>query len=89
MLPKARSMTRDQIKKFREAGLDPAFLKPSDGPINILRLNGETAEWIADNVYPGQVSDDVPYSNILALSEETYLLTYNVPKRAAKEEKNS
>jgi len=87
-LPKARSMTRPERQSFRDERLDPAYVNPKDGP-NFLRLNSDGADWIADNIYKGQIPEDVSCGDMLELAEETYALTYNIKKRQVKEEKNS
>lgn len=88
VLPKARSMTKDERKAFRDAGFDPAFLNPKDGPTNMLRFNSDVADWIEEHVYGGPFPGNTPTADIIALAEETYALTYNLPLKAKKEEKN-
>ena len=89
VLPKARSMTKDERKAFRDKGLDPAYLSPKDGPPNALRLNSDAADWMEEHLYGGPFPGDTSTAAIMALAEETYALTYNLPLKAKKEEKNS
>lgn len=85
----ARSMTRREIKAFREAGLDPFHtpVKAEDGPGAGLKRDSDAADWMAENIY--HLPEDAPYDEILTLGRETFRLTYNIPAAAKVEEKNS
>ncbi len=81
-LPKARALTRSEIKALRAAGLDPAFI---EGAIT-MKKNAELVDWIMDKVYKDTDFSNIPYSACLELSTKTYQLTYRVTEE---EEKNS
>ncbi len=79
-LPKARALTRGEIKALREAGLDPAFHEDD----LTMKVNAEMVDWMLDQVYQGFDFTSVPYSDCLELATKTYQLTYSVSEAAAK-----
>jgi hypothetical protein len=79
-LPKARAMTRYEVKTLRGAGLDPAFW---DEELT-MKLNAEMVDWILDHVYQGHDFTNTPYSNCLELATMTYQLTYRMSEDEAK-----
>ncbi len=81
-LPKARALTRSEIKALRAAGLDPAFIEND----LTMKVNAEMVDWMLDHVYASHDFAAVPYSACLELATKTYQLTYTV---SGAEEKNS
>jgi hypothetical protein len=79
-MPKARALTRAEIKALREAGLDPAF-RADD---LTMKVNAEMVDWMLDHVYRDFDFANTPYSSCLELATRTYQLTYSVSEAAAK-----
>lgn len=70
-LPPVRSMTRAEVRRFRDEGFDPVK-NPEIGP--------EAFEWIIENVYKlYNFPDDMPYSMLIWLARQTYLATFALP----------
>jgi len=73
-IPAARGMTNGEYKKFKEAGLDPIFFTPEKmenyGPSIV-----ESKEYIIENIYGGNFSDDVSRGDLMALAEKTMRIT--------------
>ena len=63
-LPKARGMTRGEVRAMVAAGYDPE------------KTTTEQFDWILDNVYSG-ISDDAPYLDCIALALETFQETFD------------
>lgn len=73
-LPAARSMTRKERKKFRAAGIDPAF---QSGELSVVELNEKIIDFMVDEVYKlGEEYDDVAYSEFVKFCDRTYRMTY-------------
>jgi len=70
-LPMPRSLNRGQVKKVREEDLDPIMggTGNSDKMVNLM-------DWILDNVYAEQITDETDYALALELAVATYELTY-------------
>ena len=67
-----RSLTFGELKALRKAGFDPAF-SVSD---NKSEQNSNMITWILENVFKEEVTDDMPYADLLKLAVDSYGLTY-------------
>ena len=67
-----RSLTVKEMRELRKAGLDPALAKEDDSAA----VTTGMADWILDNIYVGQIADDMPYSEALRIATDTYAMTY-------------
>ena len=74
IVPQARPLTRGEVKKLREANLDPAFHEDD----LTMKVNAEMVDWILENIYPDFNFDNNPYSSCLKLATDVYQLTYSV-----------
>lgn len=80
-LPQARAMSRNELKAFRAAGLDPVFFELTEGStLAFLKLTALGNDWILDNVYQGYDFGDTPNNELVELTEKTYRLTYGLEK---------
>lgn len=73
-IPAARGMTNGEYKKFKDAGHDPVFFtaeQERDYGKNIVK----SREWIIENIYGGNFSDDVSRGQLMALAEKTIKIT--------------
>ena len=68
-----RSLTVKEMRELRKAGYDPAFADKEDSAIATTGM----VDWILDNVYGGQITDDMPYSDAFRIATDTYALTYD------------
>lgn len=67
-----RSLTVKEMRELRKAGYDPAFADKEDSAIATTGM----VDWILDNVYGDQITDDMPYSEAFRIATDTYALTY-------------
>lgn len=67
-----RSLTVKEMRELRKAGYDPAF---ADKEYSAIATTG-MIDWILDNVYGDQITDDMPYSEAFRIATDTYALTY-------------
>ena len=67
-----RSLTVKEMRELRKAGYDPAFADKEDSAIATTGM----VDWILDNVYGEQITDDMPYSDAFRIATDTYALTY-------------
>ena len=67
-----RSLTVKEMRELRKAGYDPAFADKEDSAIATTGM----VDWILDNVYGEQITDDMPYSEAFRIATDTYALTY-------------
>ena len=67
-----RSLTVKEMRELRKAGYDPAFADKEDSAIATTGM----IDWILDNVYGEQITDDMPYSEAFRIATDTYALTY-------------
>lgn len=65
-----KKLTLAQIRELRKLGLDPA--------LNTMTAtkNAEMIDWILDNVYKGEVAEDMPYDECVELALDTYKRAY-------------
>lgn len=88
-LPKARSMTRRELKVFRESGMDPVFTE--DRPmtsLDILKMQALSQEWILENIYAGCDFEDTPNELLSKLASDTWEKTYGIGTKEKEAEKN-
>ena len=67
-----RSLTVKEMRELRKAGFDPAFADKEDSAAATTGM----VDWILDNVYGDQITDDMPYSEAFRVATDTYALTY-------------
>ena len=67
-----RSLTVKEMRELRKAGYDPAFADKEDSAAATTGM----VDWILDNVYGDQITDDMPYSEAFRVATDTYALTY-------------
>lgn len=67
-----RSLTVKEMREMRKAGCDPAFADKEDSAATTTGM----VDWILDNIYAGQITDDMPYSEALRIATDTYAKTY-------------
>ena len=67
-----RSLTVKEMRELRKAGYDPAFADKEDSAAATTGM----VDWILDNVYGDQITDDMPYSEAFRIATDTYALTY-------------
>ena len=67
-----RSLTVKEMRELRKAGYDPAFADKEDSAAATAGM----VDWILDNVYEDQITDDMPYSEAFRVATDTYALTY-------------
>jgi hypothetical protein len=67
-----RSLTVKEMRELRKAGFDPAFADKEDSAAATTGM----IDWILDNVYGEQITDDMPYSEAFQIATDTYALTY-------------
>ena len=67
-----RSLTVKEMRELRKAGCDPAFADKEDSAAATTGM----VDWILDNVYGDQITDDMPYSEAFRIATDTYALTY-------------
>lgn len=67
-----RSLTVKEMRELRKAGYDPAFVDKEDSTVATAGM----IDWILDNVYGDQITDDMPYSEAFRVATDTYALTY-------------
>ena len=67
-----RSLTVKEMRELRKAGYDPAFADKEDSAAATTGM----VDWILDNVYGDQITDDMPYSEACRIATDTYALTY-------------
>jgi hypothetical protein len=67
-----RSLTVKEMRELRKAGYDPAFADKEDSAA----VTTGMVDWILDNVYEDQITDDMPYSEAFRVATDTYALTY-------------
>ena len=67
-----RSLTVKEMRELRKAGRDPAFADRDDSAAATTGM----VDWILDNVYGDQITDDMPYSEAFRVAADTYALTY-------------
>lgn len=67
-----RSLTVKEMRELRKAGYDPAFADKEDSAAATAGM----VDWILDNVYGDQITDDMPYSEAFRVATDTYALTY-------------
>ena len=67
-----RSLTVKEMRELRKAGYDPAFADKEDSAAATTGM----VDWILDNVYRDQITDDMPYSEAFRVATDTYALTY-------------
>ena len=67
-----RSLTVKEMRELRKAGYDPAFADKEDSAAATTGM----IDWILDNVYGEQITDDMPYSEAFRIATDTYALTY-------------
>ena len=53
-----RSLTVKEMRELRKAGYDPAFADKEDSAA----VTTGMVDWILDNVYGDQITDDMPYA---------------------------
>ena len=66
------SLTVKEMRELRKAGYDPAFADKEDSAA----VTTGMVDWILDNVYEDQITDDMPYSEAFRVATDTYALTY-------------
>ncbi len=69
---KIRSLTVKEMRELRKAGLDPAFANKESG----IDATTGMVDWILDNIYGDQITDDMPYSEAFRVATDTYAMTY-------------
>ena len=67
-----RALTGKEMRELRKAGYDPAFADKEDSADATTGM----VDWILDNVYGDQITDDMPYSEAFRVAADTYALTY-------------
>ena len=67
-----RSLTVKEMRELRKAGYDPAFADKEDSAAATTGM----VDWILDNVYGDQITDDMPYSEAFRIATDTYAMTY-------------
>lgn len=67
-----RSLTVKEVRELRKAGCDPAFADKEDTAAATTGM----VDWILDNVYGDQITDDMPYSEAFRVATDTYAMTY-------------
>ena len=67
-----RSLTVKEMRELRKAGYDPAFADKDDSAAATTGM----VDWILDNVYGDQITDDMPYSEAFRIAMDTYAMTY-------------
>ena len=67
-----RSLTVKEMRELRKAGYDPAFADKEDSAAATTGM----VDWILDNVYGDQITEDMPYSEAFRVATDTYALTY-------------
>ena len=67
-----RSLTVKEMRELRKAGYDPALADKEDSTVATTGM----IDWILDNVYGDQITDDMPYSEAFRIATDTYALTY-------------
>ena len=67
-----RSLTVKEMRELRKTGYDPAFADKEDSAAATTGM----VDWILDNVYGDQITDDMPYSEAFRVATDTYALTY-------------
>ena len=67
-----RSLTVKEMRELRKAGYDPAFADKEDSAAATTGM----IDWILDNVYGDQITDDMPYSEAFRIATGTYAMTY-------------
>lgn len=67
-----RSLTVKEMRELRKAGCDPAFVDKDDSAAATTGM----VDWILDNIYAGQITDDMPYSEAFRIATDTYAMTY-------------
>ena len=67
-----RSLTVKEMRELRKAGFDPAFADKEDSAAATTGM----VDWILDNVYGDQITDDMPYSEAFRIATDTYAMTY-------------
>lgn len=80
-VPQARAMSRQELKAFRAAGLDPVFFEiTEDNQLSFLKITALGNDWILDNVYKEYDFEEVPNNQLVELAEKTFRLTYGLEK---------
>lgn len=67
-----RSLTVKEMRELRKAGYDPAFADKDDSAAATTGM----VDWILDNIYGDQITDDMPYSEAFRIATDTYAMTY-------------
>lgn len=67
-----RSLSVKEMRELRKAGYDPAFADKDDSAAATTGM----VDWILDNIYAGQIYDDMPYSEAFRIATDTYAMTY-------------
>ena len=67
-----RSLTVKEMRELRKAGFDPAFADKEDSAAATTGM----VDWILDNIYGDQITDDMPYSEAFRIATDTYAMTY-------------
>ncbi|WP_313994088.1 hypothetical protein [uncultured Selenomonas sp.] len=67
-----RSLTVKEMRELRKAGYDPAFVDRDESAAATTGM----VDWILDNIYAGQIADDMPYSEAFRIATDTYAMTY-------------
>ena len=73
-IPAPRGMTNGEYRNFKAAGHDPIFFTEEqnrDYPKSIV----ESREWVLENIYGGNFSDDVSRGKLMALANKTIAIT--------------
>lgn len=67
-----RSLTVKEMRELRKAGYDPAFADRDESAAATTGM----VDWILNNIYAGQIADDMPYSEAFRIATDTYAMTY-------------
>ena len=70
-LPPIKSMTRKQLRKLRDEGLDP-MMKPDMTNKDVAVMT----DYILDNIYSEYNFDDIDNEKLIELATKTHLKTY-------------
>lgn len=86
-MPKARSMTYAERKKFKATGLDQLDVNDKEG---VLDRQDELVDWVIENIYPevkaaiDEDGDAVFYGDMVKLTQDTIILTMGQEPDAVK-----